>query len=57
MGADLPTSNELVQGMTVELEQESADRIVVEVGTVLTSERTHPKGILVELKSGAQGRV
>ncbi|MFB6134019.1 MAG: DUF2196 domain-containing protein [Halanaeroarchaeum sp.] len=57
MGADLPTSDELVQGMTVEIEQENGDRIVGEVGTVLTSERTHPDGVLVKLKSGVQGRV
>ena len=57
MSADLPTRDELIQGMTVEIEQENGDRIVGEVGVVLTDERTHPEGILVKLKSGAQGRV
>ena len=57
MSADLPTRDELVQGMTVEIEQESGDRIIGEVGVVLTDERTHPEGILVKLKSDAQGRV
>lgn len=57
MAADLPTRNELEQGMTVEIEQENGDRIIGEVGAVLTDERTHPDGILVKLKSGAQGRV
>jgi uncharacterized repeat protein (TIGR03833 family) len=57
MSADLPTRDELVQGMTVEVEQENGDRIIGEVGAVLTDERTHPEGILVKLKSGARGRV
>lgn len=57
MAADLPTRDELVQGMTVEIEQVNGDRIVGEVGAVLTDERTHPEGILVKLKSGVQGRV
>lgn len=57
MSADLPTRDELVQGMTVEVEQVNGDRIVGEVGAVLTDERTHPDGILVKLKSGVQGRV
>lgn len=57
MAADLPTRDELVQGMTVEIEQVNGDRIVGEVGAVLSEERTHPEGILVKLKSGAQGRV
>ena len=57
MSADLPTRDELVQGMTVEVEQENGDRIIGEVGAVLTDERTHPEGILVKLKSGVQGRV
>ncbi|MEF8807459.1 DUF2196 domain-containing protein [Natronomonas sp.] len=57
MSADLPTRNELVEGMTVEIEQENGDRIVGDVGAILTDERTHPEGILVKLKSGAQGRV
>lgn len=57
MSADLPTRDELVQGMAVEIEQENGDRIVGEIGTVLGDERTHPEGILVKLKSGAQGRV
>lgn len=43
--------------MTVEVEQEDGDRIVGDVGVVLTDERTHPDGILVKLKSGAEGRV
>lgn len=57
MSADLPTRNEIEQGMTVEIEQVNGDRIVGEVGAVLTDERTHPDGILVKLKSGVQGRV
>ncbi|AXG09790.1 DUF2196 domain-containing protein [Haloplanus rubicundus] len=57
MSADLPTRDELRQGMTVEIEQVNGDRIVGEVGVVLTDERTHPEGILVKLKSGAEGRV
>jgi uncharacterized protein YwbE len=57
MAADLPTRNELVQGMTVEVEQVNGDRIVGDVGVGLTDERSHPEGILVKLKSGVQGRV
>lgn len=57
MSADLPTRDELVQGMSVEVEQENGDRIVGEIGAVLTDERTHPEGILVKLKSGVRGRV
>lgn len=57
MAADLPTRDELTKGMFVEVEQENGDRIVGEVGAVLTDERTHPDGILVKLKSGARGRV
>jgi uncharacterized repeat protein (TIGR03833 family) len=57
MAADLPTRDELVRGMTVEIEQTNGDRILGEVGVVLTDEQTHPEGILVKLKSGAQGRV
>ncbi|AKH96946.1 DUF2196 domain-containing protein [Halanaeroarchaeum sulfurireducens] len=57
MAADLPNRDELVQGMTVEIEQENGDRIRGEVGVILTDERTHPEGILVKVKSGAQGRV
>ncbi len=57
MSADLPTRDELKKGLTVEIEQENGDRIIGEVGVVLTDERTHPEGILVKLKSGVQGRV
>lgn len=57
MSTDLPTRNELVQGMTVEIEQVNGDRIIGEIGAILSDERTHPEGILVKLKSGAQGRV
>lgn len=57
MSADLPTRDELVQGMTVEIEQENGDRLIGEVGAILTDERTHPEGILVKLKSGVRGRV
>lgn len=57
MSADLPTRDELVQGMTVEIEQDNGDRIVGEVGAILSDERTHPEGILVKLKSGVRGRV
>lgn len=42
--------------MTVEIEQEHGDRIVGEIGAVLSNERTHPEGILVKLESGARGR-
>ncbi len=57
MSADLPTRNELVTGMAVEVEQENGDRIVGEIGAILSDERTHPEGILVKLESGARGRV
>ncbi len=57
MSADLPTRNELMTGMTVEVEQENGDRIIGEVGAILSDERTHPEGILVKLKSGVRGRV
>lgn len=57
MSADIPTRDELRQGMSVEIEQENGDRIVGDVGVILTDERTHPEGILVKLKSGVQGRV
>ncbi|WP_136718585.1 DUF2196 domain-containing protein [Halorientalis salina] len=57
MAADLPTRDELRQGMTVEIDQENGDRIIGEVGAVRTDERTHPEGILVTLKSGARERV
>ncbi|MFC6989439.1 DUF2196 domain-containing protein [Haloplanus sp. GCM10025708] len=57
MSADLPTRRELRQGMTVEIEQPDGDRILGDVGVIKTDERTHPEGILVKLKSGAQGRV
>lgn len=57
MSTDRPTRDELVQGMNVEIEQENGDRIVGEIGTVLSDERTHPEGILVKLKSGPRGRV
>lgn len=57
MSGDLPTRNELTRGITVEIEQEDGDRLIGEVGAVLTDERTHPEGILVKLKSGATGRV
>lgn len=43
--------------MSVEVEQENGDRIVGEIGAILTDERTHPEGILVKLKSGVRGRV
>ena len=57
MAVDLPTRDELTKGVFVEIEQENGDRIVGEVGAVLTDEPTHPDGILVKLKSGARGRV
>jgi uncharacterized repeat protein (TIGR03833 family) len=57
MASDLPTRNELEKGITVEIEQENGDRLIGEVGAVLTDERTHPDGILVKLKSGVRGRV
>lgn len=57
MAADLPTRDELTKGVFVEIEQVNGDRIVGEVGAVLTDEATHPEGILVKLKSGARGRV
>jgi uncharacterized repeat protein (TIGR03833 family) len=57
MSADLPTRNELTTGMTVAIEQENGDRLIGEVGAVLSDERTHPDGILVKLKSGVKGRV
>ncbi|MFC4246229.1 DUF2196 domain-containing protein [Natribaculum luteum] len=57
MSADLPTRNELVTGMAVEVEQENGDRIVGKIGAILSDERTHPEGILVKLESGARGRV
>ncbi|MFB6120333.1 MAG: DUF2196 domain-containing protein [Halobacteriaceae archaeon] len=57
MSADLPTRREIRRGQTVEIEQPDGDRIVGEVGTILTDERTHPEGILVKLESGAEGRV
>lgn len=57
MSSDLPTRNELQPGITVEVEQENGDRIIGEVGAVLSEERTHPEGILVKLKSGVRGRV
>jgi len=57
MSADLPTKNELVPGMTVEVEQENGDRLIGEIGAVLSTERTHPEGILVKLESGVRGRV
>ncbi len=57
MAVDRPTRDELVQGMTVEIEQENGDRIIGEIGAVLTDDRTHPEGILVKLKSGPRGRV
>lgn len=41
----------------MEVEQENGDRIIGEVGAILTDEQTHPEGILVQLKSSAQGRV
>ncbi|SIR76092.1 DUF2196 domain-containing protein [Natronorubrum thiooxidans] len=49
--------DELIQGMTVEIEQETGDRLVGEVGAILSDDRTHPDGILVKLKSGVRGRV
>ena len=54
---DLPTRNELTQGTTGEVKQENGDRIVGDVGVVLTDERTKADGILVKLSSGAEGRV
>lgn len=57
MSADLPTKRELEPGMTVEVEQENGDRIVGEIGAILSDERSHPEGILVKLKSGVRGRV
>lgn len=54
---DLPTRNELRKGITVEVQKESDERIVGEVGAVLSDERKHPDGILVKLKSGVRGRV
>lgn len=57
MAADLPTRDELVQGKTVEIEQENGDQLIGDVGAVLSDERTHPEGILVKLKSGPRGRV
>lgn len=57
MSGDLPTRDELEPGITVEVEQVNGDRIVGEVGAVLSDERTHPEGILVKLKSSARGRV
>jgi uncharacterized repeat protein (TIGR03833 family) len=57
MAADLPTRDELIEGMTVEVEQEHGDRIVGEIGAILSDERSHPEGILVKLKSGVRGRV
>jgi uncharacterized repeat protein (TIGR03833 family) len=57
MAADLPTRDELIEGMTVEVEQENGDRIVGEIGAILSDERSHPEGILVKLKSGVRGRV
>jgi uncharacterized repeat protein (TIGR03833 family) len=57
MAADLPTRNDLSKGTFVEVEQETGDRIVGEIGAVLSEKRTHPDGILVKLTSGARGRV
>lgn len=56
MAADLPTRDELRQGMTVEVEQEHGDRIVGEIGAILSDEHTHLDGVLVTLKSGVLGR-
>lgn len=57
MSTDLPPRNELMKGMFVEIEQVNGDRIVGEVGAILTDEQSHPEGIPVKLKSGARGRV
>lgn len=43
--------------MARSVEPENGDRLVGEVGAVLTDERTRPEGILVKLESGARGQV
>ncbi|WP_435095624.1 DUF2196 domain-containing protein [Halarchaeum sp. P4] len=53
---DYPEPRKLDKGMTVEIEQgEGKEPIVGEVGAVL--EEADSEGAIVQLKSGAQGRV
>lgn len=60
MSADQPTRDDLRYGMTVEIVQEDKDNdnpLLGDIENIITEERTHPGGILVELQSGVQGRV
>lgn len=59
--ADYPTRDEIATGMTVTIVQEAENNpgepLVGDVRRIITEEHTHPGGILVELESGATGRV
>ena len=61
MAADIPTRDEIRQGVTVRVEQDqennSGEPLVGDVRMILTDEHTHPRGIKVELESGVTGRV
>lgn len=61
MSSDLPTRDELTQGMTVLVEQEQENNdgepLVGDVRHVLTDEHSHPQGIKVKLESDVTGRV
>ena len=55
---ETPNKAALEKGLTVVVEQtDTGDELVGEVGAVLENESTHPKGVLVKLKSGVTGRV
>jgi uncharacterized protein YwbE len=56
MPQDLPRSEDLRQGMSVEIEQEDGDHLIGDVGVVLDDEFT-PGGVTVRLQSGVTGQV
>lgn len=61
MASDLPTRDDITEGMTVLVEQEQENNpgepLVGDVRLILTDEHSHPQGIKVELQSDVTGRV
>ncbi len=63
MSAERPTRDDLIRGMTVEIEQTNAENadeaepLRGDIAKILSEERTEPGGVKVQLESGITGRV
>ena len=61
IASDLPTRDDVQQGMTVRVDQDEendpGEPVVGDVRSIVTDEHSHPKGIKAELQSGITGRV